>query len=174
MDEIFREKLNLALLTLLREAYIGPPELNQGTWFTDNNPASGILGALEKVSAAQASRKPGGKDSDTIAAHLNHLLYSLTLANKAYRGENAYAGADWKKSWAVQKVSAEEWLELKESFKSEFRTLEEAIRGGVPLDVPAVLTGTIALIAHGAWHLGALWQLLSLDNAKKATPKKGK
>jgi len=173
MDDLTREKLNLAILTLLREAYVGPPEEGKGTWFTDGNPDSGLLGALEKVSAARASRKPEGKDSDTIAAHANHVRYALELANRAYRGENAYANADWKGSWAVQKVTADEWTALKSALKEEYQKLEDVIKKGVPLDVPAVLTGTLSLVAHGAWHLGVLWQLLRHDSGSKAAkPKK--
>ncbi len=172
MDDLTREKLNLAILTLLREAYVGPPEEGKGTWFTDGTPDSGMLGALEKVSAAQASRKPAGMDADTIAAHVNHVRYALELAVRAYRGENAHANADWKGSWAVQKVTADEWTALKAALKAEYESLEGFIKKGVPLDVPAVLTGTLSLVAHGAWHLGVLWQLLRLESAgKKSKPK---
>lgn len=174
MDDLTREKLNLAILTLLREAYVGPPEEGKGTWFTDGSPDSGMLGALEKVSAAQASRKPAGKDSDTVAAHVNHVRYALELANRAYRGENAHANADWKGSWALQKVSADEWTALKAALKTEYESLESLIKKGVPLDVPAVLTGTLSLLGHGAWHLGVLWQLLRLESAAKADRAKPK
>ncbi|MBS4023800.1 MAG: hypothetical protein KGZ79_15505 [Dethiobacter sp.] len=86
-----------ALLVLCEEAFAGPSD-PRGTWFTSNEQDSGFLGTVKYISAAEASRYVGAGGS-TIAGHTNHLRFALNLANRACRGENAHAGADWKESW---------------------------------------------------------------------------
>lgn len=157
MKNLLEENLKTAILTLLEEGYAGP-ENTEGTWFVDNEPDAGILGTIGKLSADQASRKPPG-GSDTIASHVNHLRFSLELANRAYRGENPYAEADWGKSWAIRQVNENEWQDMISALRREYEKIRETLQKDVDFENPMMLTGTLGLISHGAWHLGALRQL---------------
>jgi hypothetical protein len=161
MKDALKENLKTAMLSLLEEGYVGPRNAG-GTWFVDNEPGAGILGTIGKLSAAQASRQPPG-GLDTIAAHVNHLRFSLELANRAFRGENPYADADWSQSWTVREVNEQEWRDLSAALTSEYEKITETLHGEINLEESVVLTGTLALIAHGAWHLGALRQLMQLS-----------
>lgn len=156
-----------AILILFDEAYAGAPDPKAGTWFTDNEPGSGFLGCLSGLSAAEASRPLTVGEPLTVASHVDHLRFSLDLANRAMRGENAFAGADWADSWRVRTVDDEAWRKLVAALRSEYGKAREAIEAGPLPDDPTGLTGTLSLIAHGAWHLGAIRQALGMIRAPK-------
>ncbi len=160
MKTITSDLLRDAVLTLLQEAYVGPenPEM---PWFADNAPETGVLGTLDAVSFEQAGT-PLGSDGTTVAAHTAHLRFALSLANRAFRGENPYPDADWEGSWATRSVTQTEWDQLRSDLRDEYTRLREALSGEVPWDAPMVLPGTLGQIAHGAWHLGAIRTLLEM------------
>ncbi|MBN1685700.1 MAG: hypothetical protein JW852_03550, partial [Spirochaetales bacterium] len=94
-----------------------------------------------------------GVDGGNIAAHVR---YALSLANLAYKGENACADADWPGSWPAGGPDKTEWRELLDGLHSVFTLLEQNVASVREWNEIPMLTGTIALIAHGAWHLGAV------------------
>ena len=69
MSNIAFDTLKQSILTLLTEAYAGPPDPHE-TWFVDNAPDSGIFGAIRGLSAAQASRSVdgSGRRGTTVAS----------------------------------------------------------------------------------------------------------
>lgn len=147
-----------AALTLLDEAFEGPK--GNGSWYTDVEPRAGLLGTLEGISHEEASNPPGPGRA-TVVAHAEHARYYLQLANRALRGENPYPSADWKASWAVQSLDRAGWERLKGSLREEYLTIREAISAGTDwMDVQDSLTGVFALIAHTAYHLGAIRQIV--------------
>jgi hypothetical protein len=76
-----------SVVELLTEAYDGPPDPSS-TWFIDNAPHSGVLGLLEDVSAVEASKSVdgSGETGTTIAAHTEHLRWSLEMMIAAIGG----------------------------------------------------------------------------------------
>lgn len=152
-----------AVSALFTEAFEGPPDAAH-TWFTDNEPGSGLFGTLDRLTAAEASTPPGGAEASeatgapgaTVAAHVEHLRWSLALSNALARGERP--AADWEESWSVRAVDAPEWDRLREALRSEYRAMRDDMRSRA--DLPAALvTPGIALVAHAAYHLGAIRQL---------------
>ena len=164
MNSIENEQLVTVLRELLREAYFEPEDANL-TWFADNEPGSGFLGTVEKLTAREASTVPfqGG---DTIAAHCNHVAYYLSLANRSFQGDNAFAEADWKGSWEIQSVNGTGWKHLLEQLAVELDRALGILSRGVDLSRPELLKGTMALLAHGAWHLGAARQIIGIVTEK--------
>lgn len=159
MSNVEGSALVTALRELLREAYF-EPENPEAPWFTDDEAGAGFLGTVETLSPEEASRAPYG-GGDTIAAHCNHLAYHLSLANRAFQGEDAFASADWPGSWEIQGVNDSGWKLLLEQLAVELdRCL--ALLPTVDLANPMQLKGALALLAHGAWHLGAVRQLIPL------------
>ncbi len=155
------EKLSRILVGLITEAYDGPE--NPGmTWFVDNEPACGVLGTLEKITAVEASTPFSAGDSAGAATHAGHLLFSLNLANRALRGEHVHATAVWKDSWTYGAVDETAWKALLASLRSEYEALRAAITAGLPWTDDMNFTGIIGQLAHGAWHLGAIRQGLGL------------
>jgi hypothetical protein len=147
-----------SIVTLLTEAYAGPPNPKE-TWFIDNEPDAGILGILANVSAEEASTSVdgSGQSGTTIAANVEHLRWSLANVNATLRGE-AY-NANWGESWQRSSASPDEWDRLRQSLRSEYETLRAALLQ--QQDLPGVyLNGTLALIPHAAYHLGSIRQMI--------------
>lgn len=166
MSSIESEQVAQALRELLREAYF-EPEDSESPWFADDEKGSGFLGTVEQLTAEEASSVPfeGG---DTIAAHCNHVAYYLSLANRSFHGENAFAEADWKESWEIQSVNDTGWHHLLEQLAVELDRALGTVARGVDLSRPELLKGTMALLAHGAWHLGAARQLIGIVKEKRS------
>ena len=116
----------------------------------------GLLRSLDKVSAAQASAPtPTGS---SIAAHVDHVRYGLSLLNRWSGGENPFKDADWSASWKRTHVTDAEWQALRVSLRAETLRWLTALRA--PRDVSEVeLNGILGSIAHLAYHLGAIRQI---------------
>jgi hypothetical protein len=148
-----------AIIELLTEAYDGPPN-PASTWFIDNEPDSGILGALKGVTAEEASTSVDGNDEpgSTIAGNAEHLRWSLAMMNAAVRGE--LFQEEWKESWKVRQVDEAGWDRLRKELHTEFETLRQALSRQTNLREDYVI-GTIALLPHAAFHLGLIRQMIS-------------
>jgi len=116
----------------------------------------GLLRSLDKISAQAASAlTPTGS---SIAAHVDHLRYGLSLMNQWSAGENPFANADWSTSWKKTTVSDGEWQTRRAELRTETSRWLEALR--TPREVPEIeLNGMIGSIAHLAYHLGAIRQI---------------
>ena len=121
-----------------------------------NGGDAGLLRSLEKLSAAAASaRTPTGS---SIAAHVDHLRYGLSLMNRWSQGENPFKSADWSTSWRKTTVSDPEWQQLRADVCAEATRWRGVV--STPRDVNEIeLNGVIGSIAHLAYHLGAIRQI---------------
>jgi hypothetical protein len=142
-----------SLSTLFGELVDGPP----GTMcFVLNRGDVGLLRSLDKLSAAAASESVHG--GATIAAHVDHLRYGLSLMNQWSGGANPWDDADWTQSWRISRVSDAEWKALRADLGSEIRRWHAALQK--PRDVDQTeLNGLIASVVHLAYHLGAIRQI---------------
>jgi hypothetical protein len=154
MGQISTESFVEAIASLLEEVHVGPAD-PRATWITSNQPGSGFLGTLDTVPARMASQPPA-PGMNTIAAHSAHLLFALSLALRATHGENPYATAKWEESWRTQAIDDAAWTELRADLRRVHGELVAAIRSGPPLEDPDMFKGVIALVGHGAYHLGAM------------------
>ena len=77
----------------------------------------GLLRSLEKLSAADASALTATGSS--IAAHVDHIRYGLSLMNRWSQGENPFVSADWKESWKKTSVSEPEWRQRIAELRAE-------------------------------------------------------
>jgi hypothetical protein len=116
----------------------------------------GLLRSLERLSAADASMSRSGGAS--IAAHVAHLTYGLSLLNRWAGGEEPFHDADWSAAWKTSEVSAEEWSDLRAGVAREAERWQQALT--TPRDASGVaLHGMIGSVAHLAYHLGAIRQI---------------
>src|SRR6476620_7703650 len=82
-----------------------------------NRSDPGLLRSLDKLSATAASAiTPTGS---SIAAHVDHLRYGLSLMNRWSRGENPFDDADWSTSWRRTRVTAAQWKQLRDELADE-------------------------------------------------------
>jgi hypothetical protein len=129
-----------------------------GGAFMLNSGDIGLLRSLDTLSPAAASRSANG--GATIAAHAQHLRYGLSLMNRwATEGGNPFADARWDEAWKTKDVDGNEWQEIRGGLRDAAQRWMQALSS--PRDVSEVeLTGMIASIAHLAYHLGAIRQIV--------------
>jgi hypothetical protein len=156
MNEIPISMLTESIITLLTEAYPGPPD-HTATWFIDNDPDSGILGILRDVTPEEASKSVDSTSNSgtTIASHTEHLHWSLANMNRAMNGGDF---GSWSESWNLKEANAAEWDRLRNDLQNEFETLCIGLRNQTEIE-PQYLTGGLALVAHAAYHLGNIRQM---------------
>jgi uncharacterized damage-inducible protein DinB len=146
-SEIFSREI----LDLLDEAF----EQHHGI-FLDKG--TSLFQTLDDVSAEQASRTASPK-SASIAAHVKHVTFYLNVLH-AYMQNMKLGKVDWKEIWRSTKaVSPEQWdvlkKELRESYHHVLDTLEDMDDWN-----ETAIAGSLAILAHTAYHLGAIRQAL--------------
>jgi len=146
-------EISNALATLLGELVEGAPK--EGGYML--NPGDeGLLRSLEKLPASDASAQT--LTGSSIAAHVDHLRYGLSLMNRWSGGENPFGSADWSASWRKTSVTEPEWKDRISELRAEAARWLAAVRQ--PREVDDVeLNGMIGSIAHLAYHLGAIRQI---------------
>lgn len=116
----------------------------------------GLLRSLERLSASDASATT--RSGSSIAAHVAHLAYGLSLLNRWSLGENPFTDADWAASWKKVAVTESEWEALRIQLRDEAAKWLVVLR--TPREVADIeLSGMVGSIAHLAYHLGAIRQI---------------
>lgn len=141
------------LFLLLQETFASP-ERPGGTAYLDQR--SGWYPTLEGISAARASRGtvPGGT---TVAGHVEHARFHLEVVLRYMEGSRERA--DWAESWRVQEVTEESWEELKAAFAEAAERAQRAL-AEVEAWNDRRVGAALATLAHAAYHLGAVRQML--------------
>jgi len=116
----------------------------------------GLLRSLEKLSAADASALTATGSS--IAAHVDHIRYGLSLMNRWSQGENPFVSADWRESWTKTGVSEPEWQQRIAELRAEASRWLGVVRVSRQVDEDE-LKGVIGSVAHLAYHFGAIRQM---------------
>jgi len=150
MAELGSAALVRQLLAVLGEAIEGPS--GPSTYFIDNRPDAALLGALQGVSAAEASRPRAGT---TIAAHVHHLEFGIEVSAAWIEGDQA--PRDWNQSWQVTTVDEAAWNQLLQQLRREYGRLRRAVESRAATSEDA-FGGAVGAIAHIAYHLGAVRQ----------------
>lgn len=147
--------LPAALTTLLDELLDGAAA---DTCWVLNRSDPGLLRSVDGLSADAASAiAAGGRSS--IAAHVDHLAYGLSLLNRWSAGEeNPFATADFSASWRRTRVTDGEWKALRVRLRDEARRWQSTVPLADGLG-EFELTGLIASVVHLAYHLGAMRQM---------------
>jgi hypothetical protein len=126
----------------------------------------GLLRSLERLSAAEASAAT--RTGSSIAAHVAHVAYGLSLMNRWSQGETPFADADWAAAWKKTTVTDAEWEALRIQLRDQGAKWLTVLR--TPREVQGIeLSGMIGSIAHLAYHMGAIRQI----NIKARGPAEG-
>ncbi len=100
----------------------------------------------------------------TIAAHVDHVHYGMTLLNRWAAGEaNPWADADWEASWQRGVVDETQWRSLRDRLRQEAESWRKAAAARTAWDDISA-AGALASAAHTAYHLGAIRQILAAMN----------
>ena len=148
-------RINDIIIEFLDEVYDGPS--HPITWFINNDPESGLLGTVKKLTAEEAST-PIIENGTTIAAHIEHLRWSLSKTNSLLCGESPTM--NWSESWRVRRIDPENWMLLIEQLRIEYDQLVQWVSSGVSSAYDEQLKEVLALIPHAAYHLGAIRQMV--------------
>ena len=146
-------ELAAALSTLFTELVEGAPETGA---YVLNRGDGGLLASLDRLSAEAASAATQG--GATVAAHVDHLRYGLSLMNRWSAGENPFHDADWGQAWDTTTVSEAGWAQLRNALRDEAQRWLSAL--GEPREASGPeLNGMIGSVVHLAYHLGAIRQI---------------
>jgi len=121
-----------------------------------NRSDAGLLRSLDRLSATAASAPT--QNGSSIAAHVDHLRYGLSLMNRWSAGENPFDDADWSASWRRTRVSAAQWKQLREELADEAHRWLTALAKPREID-QSELNSVVGSVAHLAYHVGAIRQI---------------
>jgi len=128
----------------------------QSEAFVLNRSDPGLLRSLDKLSATAASAiTPTGS---SIAAHVDHLRYGLSLMNRWAAGENPFDDANWSNSWRRTRVTAAQWKQLRDDLTAEAHRWLETLKKPRELG-ESELNSIAGSIVHLAYHVGAIRQI---------------
>ena len=147
------EQMRASLLTLLEETFerVSGYYLDKGT---------SLFETLEGISPETASKAASGSRA-SIAAHVEHLRFYLDVSLRSMRGE-AVGKIDWSESWKLQRVTAEEWEALKGRLRQAYTSVQATVHGDDAWDRPEDVSDALAILAHTAYHLGAIRQAMGV------------
>jgi len=129
-----------------------------------NRGDAGLLKSLDTLDSAAASRSTDG--GATIAAHVDHLRYGLSLMNRWAAGENPFLDADWAAAWKTGAVDDAEWADLRARLRNEVEGWETALASDRAVR-GIELSGVLGSVVHHAYHLGAIRQISARTRGPK-------
>lgn len=145
------------LFTLLKETFE-----DGGNFYLTKD--SGLFRTLETITPEAASREPF-PGAPTIAAHCAHLDYYVRANHNSIIGRQQEL--DWTSSWQVHRLGAEEWAALRARLRNGYDDLRKSL-SSLPAWEDDSICDSMAVLAHTAYHLGAIRQiqrLLEVDPA---------
>ncbi len=142
------ETVKSNLLELLEETFETP----RGIYLDRSK--GGLFTTLEGISSDTASSESGAQRS--IAAHAEHLRVYVAALHGYMNG--ATGKTDWEASWATHKVSSLEWEMLRAALQRDYLALKADLEQ-IPNGDLRLAEG-MAILAHTAYHFGAIRQLL--------------
>jgi hypothetical protein len=137
-------------LFILRETFEGSPE-GAGSAYLDQG--IGVFPTLEGISYETASREI---NETTIAAHTEHLKFYLDRICEFIGGRTEKV--NWEQSWLIETVDENEWDILRAGMRSSY---EGVLKCFAEIETwnQDNIGDAIAIIAHTAYHLGAIRQI---------------
>lgn len=117
-----------------------------------------LFETLAGISAAEASIPVGGRCA-TLAAQVKHTAFYLDVVDRSVRDPNT-PRADWGEIWrTVSAVSPEEWTAFQAELRANYNRIL-ALMEDVPAWGEEQMAGSMAVLAHTAYHLGEIRQAL--------------
>ena len=135
---------------LLRETFEGSPE-GQPSAYLDRG--IGFFATLDKLSAADVSREI---NSTTIAAQTEHAKFYLDRLCEYIGGRTERV--NWENSWLIETVSDSEWDALRQTLRKSYENALKCLASAKDWETTK-MGMAIGLVAHSAYHLGAIRQL---------------
>ena len=151
MKTIQQEDFTQSLYILFKEAFEGM-QGEVGNIFLDRH--VGIFSTLGSIEYDKASMEIG---NTTIAAQCEHVRFYLDFLSN-YMSEN-FTMVDWKDSWKTKTVSDEEWTALRGQLQKTYQKVTDTFNE-VETWNDFKISGALGILAHTAYHLSAIRQIL--------------
>ncbi len=117
-----------------------------------------LLETLAQISAEQASQPMG--DCATIAAHVAHTQYYLRVLEDRMFGRDL-STVDWERIWAeVSDVDAAAWEAMVADLRSSYERIKGCLDAAEDWEGIRELSSLLGIIAHSAYHLGEIRQMM--------------
>jgi len=114
-----------------------------------------LFATLASVSAEEASSRAGERNA-TPAAHVRHVILYLRVMQKDIRGEEV-GEVKWREIWENDgPTTPAEWTKLLAELRAEHTELVRLMNDPATLEREDGLGGCMAIVAHTAYHLGAI------------------
>ena len=135
---------------LLHETFEGSPE-GQPSAYLDRG--TGFINTLDGLSADEVSREVAGM---TIAAQTEHAKFYLDRLCEFMNGR--VERVNWDDSWLIETVDEQEWDALRAAVKTTYQNSLRCLADVADWDERKAGMA-VGLIAHTAYHLGAIRQI---------------
>lgn len=119
-----------------------------------------LFETLDTISAEEASRPISGK-SPSIAAKVEHVRFYLRVLEGAIQKETI-GRIDWQESWQLREVTTEEWEDLKTQLREAYQSVLKLMKSLDTWEGKDDIGASLGILAHTAYHLGAIRQALRL------------
>jgi len=155
METIEKADFLRNIFLILRETFEGSAE-GEPSAYLDRG--VGFLTTIRNVDSERASRFVNGT---TIAAHTEHAKFYLDRLVEFLNGRTEKV--NWDDSWLIETVNETEWNALRETVN---RTYDNILRCLADIDAwdQDNIGEAVAMIAHTAYHLGAVRQIAKTEN----------
>lgn len=116
-----------------------------------------LLDSFSGLSADEASRPivPGGT---SIVGQVRHVRFYLRILSDYMNGQR-HDKIDWKGSWQPSTADEGEWAELRSGLAEDYQELRDRFEHVTDWNDERRLGGALAIVAHTAYHLGAIRQI---------------
>jgi hypothetical protein len=155
MKTINQDDFTSSLFALLKETFEGT-NTAFGTMYLDAG--TGFFDTIDTVDAEKASRALSA-ESTTIAAHCEHVRFYLEFLSN-YMNEN-FTMVDWKDSWKTKTVSDAEWTALRGQLHKTYQRVTDTFND-VETWNDFKISSALGILAHTAYHLSAIRQILKV------------
>ena len=155
MKTINQADFTHSLFALLKETFEGTSTAF-GTMYLDQG--TGFFDTIEAVDAAKASRSVAD-GAPTIAAHCEHVRFYLEFLSN-YMSEK-FTMVNWQESWRVKTVTEAEWQSLRGQLQKTYQQVTDTFNE-VETWNDFKISGALGILAHTAYHLSAIRQILKL------------
>lgn len=149
------DRARIEILQLLDETF---GEHHHGIYI---DKGTSLFETLAPVTAEEASR-PASSRSASVAAHVQHVAFYLRVLQKVIRKEPV-GEIDWREIWQrARPVTPAEWDAIRNELRKEYAGVLALLNESATWDVEESFGGSMAIVVHTAYHLGAIRQALAV------------
>jgi hypothetical protein len=150
MPTLDSDHFTASVIAVLEETF----ETHHGIYI---DKGTSLFETLAAVDAGTASRKVGPATA-SIASHVAHVNFYLEVLER-YLRDTQQGSADWGQIWReAHPITSEEWTALQQRLRDTYGRILDYVRSVEKWDNEDAIGGALGLVAHSAYHLGAIRQ----------------